>query len=275
MINDHPIGLFDSGVGGLSIMREMQRLLPKENLLYFADTAHCPYGSRSPQEIRRLAHVITAFLVAEGAKLIVVACNTASVVALAHLRVNYALPFVGIVPAIKPAASTTQTKRVGVIATDATLQGAAFAELVEKFASNVILFSQSCPGLVELVEEGEVDGARAEQLLRMYLEPLINNDIDTLVLGCTHYSFLRPTIGKILNGLPLTIIDPAEAVARQVYRVLESKGWLNTTNDAPQEVFFTSGDPLSFRRIVEKISGQQPQRVQPVRLIVPEQSIET
>lgn len=277
MPDTRPIGLFDSGVGGLSVMREVVRQLPHEDVLYFADSAHCPYGAKSPLEIQRLSRGIVRFLLDQGAKLIVVACNTASAAALSHLRDLFDVPIVGMVPAVKPAASLTDSGVVGIIATEATFQGALFAEVTAQFAANVRVITQACPGLVERVERGETDTEETERLLRLYLEPLLAAGIDALVLGCTHYPFLMPIMRRIV-GEEVAIIEPSPAIARQVRRVLTERDLLNPTGEgfklSPHKRtkslsarrgeslkggkrFFTSGDPALFAQLLERLLGEQ------------------
>lgn len=256
MSDELPIGVFDSGVGGLSVMAEIVRQLPHEDILYFADSAHCPYGPRPQKEIQRLSQAIVRFLLGQGAKIIVVACNTASAAALVHLRENFPdVPLVGMVPPVKPAASLTSRGVIGVLATPATFQGALFADVVGKFAEEVELVTQVCPGLVELVERGEVAGPQVEGSLRRYLQPMLERGVDTLVLGCTHYPFLVPTIQRIM-GQEVTIIDPAPAVARQTGRVLAEQAVLNPQGRGDR-TFFTSGDPLLFARLMKRLLGEQ------------------
>ncbi|MBI4322350.1 MAG: glutamate racemase [Chloroflexi bacterium] len=254
---DHrPIGVFDSGVGGLTILKEIEIQQPRENLLYLADTANCPYGAKTQEEIRRLAHGIVTFLLDQGAKLVVVACNTASVASLAYLRETFPVPFVGIVPAVKPAALSTHNRRIGVMATNATFQTEIFDDLVQKFASDVVVLRQVCPGLVELVEAGEVDTERAERLLRQYLDPLLAQKVDALVLGCTHYPFLQPLIEKIV-GSEVAVIDPAAAVARQVGRVLDARDLRTSRTQHGDVRFFTSGDASLLAQLLRKLTGRQ------------------
>ena len=255
MLDTRPIGLFDSGVGGLSVMREIVRQLPHEDVLYFADSAHCPYGAKSPSEIQRLSRGIVRFLLDQGVKLIAVACNTASAAALSYLRDLFDVPIVGMVPAVKPAASLTDSGVVGVIATEATFQGALFAEVTAQFAANVKVITQVCPGLVEMVERGETDTEEMERLLRTYLEPLLAAGIDTLVLGCTHYPFLMPLMRRIV-GEEVAIIEPSPAIARQVRRVLTERDLLNPAGEGGKR-FFTSGDPALFARLVKGLLGEQ------------------
>ena len=194
-----PVGLFDSGVGGLSVYREVRRQLPHENLVYVADQAHVPYGPRPLEEVRRFAEGITRFLLARGAKAIVVACNTASAAALKELRTRFPqTPFIGMEPAVKPAAEHSRSRTIGVIATPATFQGELFASVVDRFAKDVKVMTQTCPGLVDEIEKGTLDGPSVTRILEPALAPLREAGIDSLVLGCTHYPFVVPAIRRIL-----------------------------------------------------------------------------
>ncbi len=249
-----PIGIFDSGVGGLSVWREVVRLLPSEDVLYFADSAHLPYGERSLEEVKAFSEAITEFLLEKGAKVVVVACNTASAAALHHLRERFSIPIVGMEPAVKPAVSLTKTGRIGVIATKATFQGLLFRRLVERFGQGVEIYTRACPGLVEMVEEGLLNGQEAEDRVRAQLSPLLEEGIDVLVLGCTHYPFLREALEKVV-GPSVIIVDPSEAVARQVRRVLEGNGLLKEEGGKGRYAFFTSGDPERFRRMLRMLVG--------------------
>ena len=251
-----PVALFDSGVGGLSVWREVARQLPDETILYLADQAHLPYGPRPLAEVRRYARGIARFLLDEGAKLIVVACNTASAAALHHLRMVFPdVPFVGMEPAVKPAVERTRSGQVGVIATPATFQGELFRRLVERFAANVELHTQVCPGLVEAVERGEFDSPRVEGLLHRYLDPMVDAGIDQLVLGCTHYPFLERAIRRVV-GEGVALIDPAPAVARQVGRVLAARGWLARRRDgAPKHRFYSTGDASLLAEQAARLVG--------------------
>lgn len=257
MTANAPIGVYDSGVGGLSVVAEIRPILPHEDIVYFADNAHLPYGKRPAAEIRQLAQEAARFLLSHGVKLIVVACNTASTAALATLRQSFAVPFVGMVPAIKPAALATQRGKVGVIATQATVEAEVFAELIEQFANGVEVYKQACGGLVELVEAGEIASPQTRALLRHYLDPMLAQGIDALVLGCTHYPFLRPLIEEMV-GPQVQVIDSGAAVARRVRQVLEEGGLL-AQRDRPGELdIFASGDQQGFetvaRRLLEIIS---------------------
>jgi glutamate racemase len=249
------LGLFDSGVGGLSVVRELMRQAPAQPIIYLADQAHAPYGQRSLEEIRCLAEAITRFLLRRGAQVIVIACNTASAAALHSLRERFpAVPFVGMEPAIKPAVEHTRTRHVGVIATEATFQGELFASLVDRFAAGITVHTQACPALVPLVEAGELDSEGARDALQGYLAPLLDAGIDELVLGCTHYPFLRPLIDQVA-GAGIEIVDPAPAVARQAIRVLAGRDGLAEGAQAATHRFYTSADPDRFRLAIRELIG--------------------
>ncbi|PKO22157.1 MAG: glutamate racemase [Chloroflexi bacterium HGW-Chloroflexi-1] len=256
-------GIFDSGVGGLSVAREIMRQLPAQPILYLADQAHAPYGQRPLSEIRALSEGITRFLLAQGAGVIVIACNTASAAALHWLRRQFPdVPFVGMEPAVKPATTHTHSGQVGVIATAATFQGELFASLLARFANDVIVHTQVCPDLAPLVEAGELSTDRARAAVRGYLTPLLATGIDQLVLGCTHYPFLRPLIEEVV-GPGVEIIDPAPAVAQQTGRVLAQRG-LPVTAQRPAHRFLTTGAPDRFRIALHDLLGLTA-AVEPVR----------
>jgi glutamate racemase len=223
-MKSNPIGVFDSGVGGLSILAHLRRLLPGENILYFADQAHVPYGPRAMLQIREFSKAITTYLRSKGAKIIVVACNTASAAALHHLRKLFPkTPFVGMEPAVKPAARRSKNQKVGVLATPATFQGELFGSVVERFASGVEIRQQTLRGLVERIEAADLDGPKTRMILEQKITPLVENGVDTLVLACTHYAFVIPTIEELF-GSSITVIDPSPAIARQTKRLLYERG---------------------------------------------------
>ncbi len=255
MADPRPIGLFDSGVGGLSVLRELRRLLPHETFLYYADEAHLPYGPRERDEIRGFAAHIAQFLLDRGCKLLVIPCNSASAAALHWLRGQYPnVPIVGMEPAIKPAAEATRTGVIGVIATRATRQGELFASVVDRFAANVRVEAQVCPDLVLLVEEGAPDTPAARAILANYLEPLRAAHIDQLVLGCTHFPFLSEQIRDYL-GDGVTIVDPGPAVARQTARILTERN-LAAESGAGAVTYFTSGDPEHLRHLIARLLNE-------------------
>lgn len=252
-----PIGVFDSGVGGLSVLREMCRELPHEDIIYFGDQAHVPYGSKSLLEVRQLSENATRYLIGRGAKLIVVACNTASAAALHYLRETFPnTPFVGMEPAVKPAAEHTHTGKVGVLATPATFQGELYASVVERFAQGVTLYQDTLPGLVAQIEAGHLKGKKTREILENALKPMLAEGIDTVVLGCTHYPFVIPLIQEIV-GPEVQVIDPAPAVARQVRRVLERDGLLRVGEEIGRVEYKTSGDPMKFAKMVRRLLRQQ------------------
>jgi glutamate racemase len=256
----NPIGVFDSGVGGLSVLRAMRELMPNENVIFFGDQGHVPYGPRPLEQVRAFSEGITRFLLDEGAKLIVVACNTASAAALTYLRQTFPdVKFVGMEPAVKPAAETTRTGVVGVLATPATFQGALYASVVERFAGVQIL-QDTCPGLVQQIEAGNLDGTETRAILESALRLMLDRGIDTVVLGCTHYPFVIPLIERIV-GESVRVIDPAPSVARQAERlVAERAGGIRNT-DNPSVVrgrvqFYTSGDAAAVKSLLPKLLGE-------------------
>ena len=254
-LSGRPIGIFDSGVGGLSVLRQVRKILPHEALLYVADQAHIPYGPRTLDEVRRFSSAITRFLVEQQAKIVVVACNTASAAALYHLRRKFPeLYFVGMEPAVKPAAQLSRRGAIGVLATPATFQGELFASLLERFAQQVRVIEQVCPGLVEQVEAGELETEETMALLHNYLDPLLEQGVDVIVLGCTHYPFLKSAIERVI-GSAARIVEPSEAMARQVRRVLMQQNWLNPGRASGRLTCFTSGQTAAFGRLTEQLIG--------------------
>lgn len=248
-----PIGIFDSGVGGLSVLRAIRALMPSESLLYFADQGHVPYGSRTMSQIRDFSEAITRFLLARNAKLIVVACNTASAAALKFLRRTFLdVVFVGMEPAVKPAAERTQSGKVGVLATPATFQGELYTSVVERFANGVELLQHTCPGLVKQIEQGDLDGKETRTILEDALRPMLDAGIDTVVLGCTHYPFVIPLIQQIV-GESVRVIDPAPAVAMQAYRLLEAAGTRRRKGDRGEIRFYTSGNKSAFQSLLPRL----------------------
>jgi glutamate racemase len=245
-----PVGVFDSGVGGLSVLRAIRAQLPNEAILYFGDQVHVPYGLRPLEEIREYSFAITRFLLGRDAKLIVVACNTASAAALNSLRLEFPeIPFVGMEPPVKPAVEITHTGIVGVLATPATFQGALYASVVERFAENVTLLQNTCPGLVQEIENGAINGRMARIILETALHPMMERGIDTVVLGCTHFPFVIPLIQEIV-GPNVRVIDPAPAVARQVGRLLDIKGLKTEGIYSESPLLFTSGELKKFRDLL-------------------------
>lgn len=254
----NPVGVFDSGIGGVSVLTAIRAELPSVDLIYAGDSFHLPYGEKTMEEIMTYSRGVVEFLRSKGCRLIVIACNTASAAALKKLREEYTdLVFVGMEPAVKPAAEQTQTGVVGVMATTATFQGELFASVVERFANNVKVIQQPCPGLVQQIEAGELDTPATMQMLRGWLLPMKEQNIDRIVLGCTHYPFVRSAIRSIL-GDGVTIIDPAPAIAKQVRRILESRNEI-PANHTGALLWYTSGSTQQFAHTLQQLTGMQPE----------------
>ncbi|MFD2724589.1 glutamate racemase [Hyunsoonleella rubra] len=236
-----PIGIFDSGVGGTSIWREIHQLLPYESTIYLADSINAPYGPKGAEKIIELSIKSTELLLQKGCKLIVVACNTATTNAIDYLRKNYNVPFIGIEPAIKPAALNTKNKAVGILATYGTLTSALFSKTSGLFAKDIHVIEQVGDGIVELIEGGKLHSEEMKALLSEYLKPMMEANIDYLVLGCTHYPYLMPLLVDLLP-IHVKIIDSGEAVARQTKAILERNGLLNIEMAKPKLQFFTNGN---------------------------------
>jgi len=249
-----PIGVFDSGVGGLSILRAVRHALPDEDLLYVADSANAPYGDRDAGFITQRSAAMVGFLVDSGAKAVVVACNTATVVAIEHLRDRFKLPIVALEPAIKPAALATRSGVVGVLATSRTLASAAVARLCERHARDARILLQPCPGWVEQVERGEIDGAPTRQLLSHLVQPLLDAGADTLVLGCTHYVFLAPLLRQIA-GADVRIIESSAAVAQELARRLGDGRAAHDASRPGRVRFHTTGDTAGACRVMSRLWG--------------------
>jgi glutamate racemase len=248
MQNNHPIGIFDSGIGGTSIWAAIHHLLPNEKTIYLADSKNAPYGQKSKDEIIALCIKNTELLLEMDCKLIVVACNTATTNAIQELRTKYDIPFIGIEPAIKPAATNSRTQKIGILATQGTLNSELFNKTAEKFQETKII-EQVGHGLVELIENGEINSLKMTELLRSYLQPMIDEDIDYLVLGCSHYPYLIPQIKKILPN-HIQIIDSGEAVARQTQNILREKvGFSDGKEAAP--IFYTNTNSKVLSEILE------------------------
>lgn len=251
-----PIGMFDSGVGGLSVLRAIRQQLPSQPVLFLADQAHVPYGLRALEEVRSFSEAITRFLLAGGARLIVVACNTASAAALYSLRSTFPdVPFVGMEPAVKPAAEKTTTRVVGVLATPATFQGALYASVVDRFAQGVKILQDTCLGLVPEIEAGNLNGSSTRAILERALKPMLEQGIDTVVLACTHYPFVISMIQEIV-GPDVRVIDPAPAIARQVARQLEVHGWAAPHLQPGPLWIYTSGQPQKLAELVPVMLGE-------------------
>jgi glutamate racemase len=250
MTNNNPIGLFDSGIGGTSIWKEIHLLLPNEDSIYLADSKNAPYGQKSKEEIIHLSEKNTEFLLNKNCKIIVVACNTATTNAIKELRAKYDIPFIGIEPAIKPAATHSQTQKIGILATKGTLNSELFYKNVEKF-QDIEIIEQVGFGLVDLIENGQINSPEMKQLLQSYLKPMVEQNIDYLVLGCSHYPYLIPQIKKIIPS-HIKIIDSGEAVARQTKNVLNEKVGFRNENTQSTQLFYTNSNPAVLASILKK-----------------------
>ena len=248
------IGIFDSGAGGLSVLREILKILPREKYIYFADNAFCPYGEKTPQFIQDRARFITDYLLEQGADIIVVACNTATAAAIATLRKEYSVKFIGMEPAVKPAALSSQSGVIGVLATAGTLKGSKYLNTKGIYTNDVRIEERVGQGFVELVERGLLDGPEVEETVKASLQPLLDEGADRIVLGCTHYPFLREVIQR-LAGPGVEVIDPAPAVARQLLRVMTAEGIVreDALDSLPDIRLVASGDPATSRQLLERI----------------------
>lgn len=251
-MSNKPIGIFDSGVGGTSIWKEIHQLLPNEHTIYLADSLNAPYGPKGTEKIIELSVKNTELLLKKECKLIVVACNTATTNAIDHLRQNFDVPFIGIEPAIKPAALNTKTNAVGILATKGTLSSALFSKTSGRFASHIKVIEQEGEGIVELIESGKLYTDDMRVLLSRYLEPMLAANIDYLVLGCTHYPYLIPILLELLPN-NVKIIDSGEAVARQTKAVLEENNLLNTKIVNPKTEFYTNGNIEVMRSLLGEV----------------------
>lgn len=248
------VGVFDSGIGGLSVLKHIHSRLPAENLHYFADSRHAPYGNQSAEFICQRAQTIADFLIEEGAKALVVACNTATAAAINSLRQRYAIPIIGMEPAVKPAVAVSKNGIIGVLATTGTLQSAQFAALLENYGKHVSIVTQGCPGLVELIERGELSAPATRAMVAHYLAPLLESGADTIVLGCTHYPFIQPLIAEMI-GAERQIIETGTAVARQVEQRLHAAGLLNS-QAPPGKVKIDSNNPQqNAGKIIQSLWG--------------------
>lgn len=247
-MSKQPIGIFDSGVGGLTIWKEITKLLPNESTIYLADSKNAPYGQKSEEQIIQLSVKNTEILIKKGCKIIVVACNTATTNAISYLRKNYKVPFIGIEPAIKPAALQTKTNAIGILATKGTLSSELFSQTSSKFASNITVIEQIGEGLVPLIEQDKIESNEMKSLLEKYLNPMLQANIDYLVLGCSHYPHLIPEIQKIVSN-KVTIIDSGEAVAKQIKAVLEKVNQLKEFG-TPYHKITTNSDLKILRQFI-------------------------
>ncbi len=247
-MNPQPIGIFDSGLGGLSVFSEIQKLLPKENIIYYADSKNSPYGEKTEQEIYLLSKYITEFLIHKECKAIVIACNTATSAAINKLRQEFPIPFIGMEPAVKPAAENTKTGKVGILATEGTLNGGHYKTTSQKFAQHIETIIQPGYGLVELIENGQHESEKGLELIQKYITPMLKANVDHIVLGCTHYPFYQKTIQKIVPS-HVKIMNPAPAVANRLQQVLTHHNALAQKKTTPYK-FYTTGDKNLMERFL-------------------------
>ncbi|WP_343845257.1 glutamate racemase [Bowmanella denitrificans] len=255
-LNHLPIGVFDSGLGGLSVLQEIRHHLPAEHLIYVADSAHAPYGRRSTQDILKRCIVIRDFLYHQSCKAMVVACNSATAICIDTLRATSPFPVIGIEPAIKPAALASSSGKIGLLATQATLESNRFQSLLQAWAGQCKVFAVPCPGFVECIERGDLNGPQVRALASPVIQDMLCQGVDTLVLGCTHYPFLIPLLTDLSNGR-LNIINPAPAVARQLQRRLHDNNLLNVSGSSGQTHFYSSSLTAHTAAIISQLWGQR------------------
>ncbi len=246
-MNNRPIGIFDSGIGGLSVALSIRQALPHEDLIYLADSLYAPYGNKTAKTIQQRSAVMVDFLLQQNVKAVVVACNTATVSAIQSLRSRFTIPIIGIEPGVKPAIAATRSGVVGVLATEQTLMSQSFIQLADRFAAEAAIEIQPCPGLVEQIENMNLKGAETEALVRQYLQPLLQKGADTIVLGCTHYAFLSPLIKKIA-GDDVMIINTHTAVAKEVLRRVDEEKLATSRLEKGANFFWSSGDTILANR---------------------------
>ncbi len=255
LLEEQPIGIFDSGIGGTSIWKEIRSLLPNEKTIYLSDSFNAPYGHKTKQKILELSIKNTEFLIKQNCKIIVVACNTATTNAIQHLRQNYNIPFIGIEPAIKPASILTQSKKIGILATKGTLNSELFEKTSSRIDQEIEIIEQIGEGLVELIENNQIDSKEMYNLLLSYLQPMIKENVDCLVLGCTHYPYLIPKIREIA-GKDLKIIDSGEAVAKQTKKILKERNLLSSkTNAVNESIFYTNKSKTVLESILKEYTN--------------------
>ena len=256
LARSQPIGVFDSGVGGISVLRHIRAALPAEDLLYCADSRFAPYGNKPPEMICQRSAAMADFLVGQGAKALVVACNTATAAAIGFLRERYDLPILGMEPAVKPAAAATKTGVIGVLATVGTLKSAQFAALLESYGKSVEVVTQACHGLVECIERGELESPATAALLQTYLQPLLQAGADTVVLGCTHYLFVRPLIEQLV-GPEVILIDTGAAVAKHLKGRLQETSLLADASQSGRVKFWTNSEAADAKQVISQLWGAE------------------
>jgi len=265
-LKNKPIGVFDSGLGGLTVVNQLIRQLPRESIIYFGDTARVPYGSKSPDTVRKFAVQLTRFLQAQGVKFIVIACNTVSSVAMEKILEIATVPVLGVIePGANAALSASHNRRIGIIGTTATVSAGKYQEVLTSMDADTVVFSRACPLFVPLVEEGWIDSEVTEMVARIYLEPLMKSGIDTLILGCTHYPIIKDIIRKTVD-LSVTIVDSAIQSAREVRRLLSDKQLLNDSEKTPEYRYYVSDFPQKFEEVARRLLGQPLENVRRISL---------
>lgn len=253
-MDNRPIGIFDSGVGGLSVLLEIEKLLPNEAFVFVADQGHMPYGGKTKKELEVLTDKILNFLASKNVKAVVIACNTATVYTIDYLREKYKIPIIGTAPVIKTIASISKTKKTAVFSTPATAKSDYLSSLIKKFADGVIVYKVGGTGLEELIEAGELENPKTDKILRKYLTPLLKKNVDSIALGCTHYPFLKEKIQKIV-GPNVAVVDSGGAVARRLRAVLTNENFLSSEKN--EDLYYTTGNVKHFRALLQKILGKK------------------
>jgi glutamate racemase len=261
-----PIGVIDSGVGGLTVAKEVMRQLPNEKIIYLGDTARCPYGPRTRQEVKKFTWELTTFLLEKNIKMLVIACNTATAAALDEIRKELSIPVIGVInPGARAAIKRTKNYRVGIIGTEGTVKSGAYEKALKSLHSRLFITSQACPKFVPLVESGENDGPIAERIVVESLKPLLNENLDTLIMGCTHYPLLEPLIKDVMGG-KVHVISSSDETAREISAILQYNGQLDSSEEEPQHEFYTTGSRSLFSKIASKWLGTPVNNVNKVKL---------
>ena len=265
-MNNNPIGIFDSGVGGLTVWKTLLNTFTNESFIYFADNKNCPYGTKTETEITQLSETIVDFLISKNCKLIIIACNTATSAAIKTLRTKYSIPIIGIEPAIKPASNLTKTGNVGVLATQGTINGEHFKNTSEKFAKNKNVITQIGNGLVKLVEENKVNSEEIAVLLQKYISPMLEKQVDYIVLGCTHYPLLSKQINNITGG-KIQLLEPSEAIAKQTKKILAQEKLLANENDRYTHIYTSGTSKELIKNILEQLEINKKENIEVYRFI--------
>ena len=268
-MNDKPIGIFDSGIGGLTVVREVSRQLPHENILYFGDTARVPYGSKSPKVVQLFARQDASFLYDKGVKSIIIACNTASAEAFDILQDDFDIPVIGVInPGARAASESTKNGKIGVIGTHGTISSGAYKKAIQDIDKSIEVTAAACPLFVPLVEEGWESKSTTRDIAREYLSPLIEGGIDTLILGCTHYPILKPVLQEIVSD-KIILVDSAEATAGELKQILDEQGLGNSSQEnTDKHSFYVSDFPFKFKEMAERFLGKELAEVELVPLEV-------